>query len=583
MKKPCLILVLFLLLASPGHAQEEVLTRRSLPRSVADRVVDYYNAETTIRFTGNTNIPAGSRIIGDVAVLGGHFALEGVVEGSVTVINGDLILGEESAVSGNVLVVGGRLTEAEGSRVEGSRTVYRDALRYARRGRRGDRISYTGPTNRTGRGSLVPTLGFGSSRITVKAGTNYNRVEGLPVLVGPLLESGGDNPFKLEALGIWRTDTGLDIETDELGYVVEASQAFGGREAGFSLGASLHSTVEPIESWGLSDLESSLGAFLFHTDYRDYYDREGWGAFLRMRPSDGPLSFRFEYRDDTHDFLPVGGPLTLRDNDEPWRPQPLVGVGALRSLGLDVTVDTRNSSRDPSDGWLLHFRGLRGLGGTLDLPGHFATLEGGGPSSQVVARQSINPQFTKGSIDLRRYLRIAPGAALAFRVLAAGSLDDKPLPPQFQTAFGGEGSLPGYRLLQHDCGARDQESGILLNEGSVSHVAPVFRGYGCNRMALFQVEYRGDFFFEVHGPGWDDKPIWFPEIDFSPSWTFFFNAGRGWAAKEADSIGFLGTDTDWFTDLGVGLFVGDLGLYWAFPLDGEGRDANFFLRVDRRF
>jgi hypothetical protein len=36
-------------------------------------------------------------------------------------------------------------------------------------------------------------------------------------------------------------------------------------------------------------------------------------------------------------------------------------------------------------------------------------------------------------------------------------------------------------------------------------------------------------------------------------------------------------------DLGVGLFLGGLGLYWSYPLSNRAEGVNFFVRLQRRF
>jgi hypothetical protein len=46
------------------------------------------------------------------------------------------------------------------------------------------------------------------------------------------------------------------------------------------------------------------------------------------------------------------------------------------------------------------------------------------------------------------------------------------------------------------------------------------------------------------------------------------------------------SDTDTLMDVGVGLFFGDLGLYFAYPLNEDengDRHGNFFIRLSRRF
>jgi len=201
-----------------------------------------------------------------------------------------------------------------------------------------------------------------------------------------------------------------------------------------------------------------------------------------------------------------------------------------------------------------------------------------------VAAQEFDTGFFTGFLDLRRYLRINPGASLNLRGVLGGALNDTPLPPQFQHALGGEGSLPGYPLFVQDCGARSVKR-VFDHRGSDgilrSDVSP---SYGCDRFALFQAEFRGRLFLDWSpGPGnpgdpWEEDWDWYPNIDFSPNWVAFFNAGKAWNLENGDP--------EVLTDVGAGLLFGDLGLYFAFPLkeDENGdRNGNFFIRLSRRF
>ena len=92
-----------------------------------------------------------------------------------------------------------------------------------------------------------------------------------------MIRTGGDHFQRIDAMAIWRTDWGFD--TEDLGYFLRAEQHFGpnGR---FTIGATAHSVISPMERWGLSDPETSLSTFLFHEDFRDFYEREGFSAFL---------------------------------------------------------------------------------------------------------------------------------------------------------------------------------------------------------------------------------------------------------------------------------------------------------------
>jgi hypothetical protein len=357
---------------------------------------------------------------------------------------------------------------------------------------------------------------------------------------------------------------------DDLGYRIRLEQRIG-VPATLTFGGSAYSEVTPIEDWGLTDLETSVATFFLHRDYRDYFERQGFSLFAGMRVPDTELDLRLEYRNEDHFGVSLASPWTLRRREEPWRPLPLVASGELETVTLSALLDARNDRDEPTDGWYADARVTRGIGGELALPDMFGLLIDNGASSST--------DFTTGFLDLRRYARIGPGADLTFRTVLAGSLDGGALPAQFQHALGGEGSLPGYRPFSQDCGARSVSFERVDGEGDPS-CERVFGRYGCDRIALFQVEYRGHLSFDLgldpdeeDWENWD----WYPAVDLTPSWAVFFNAGRGWSRLAA------GSDTETVADLGVGVFLGDLGLYWAYPLTGEDRRGNFFIRLQRRF
>lgn len=567
---------LMLGITAPLAAQEPA-AQVNLPQDVADELVAFYNDSTTIRLDGGGAVPPGRSLRGDVAVLEGNLEVGGEVTGRLAVINGDLRLRPGARVGGEIAVTGGQIEGVEDATVEGSVTVFEERLRYVRE--RGS-IRRVSAGDRDDEG-FTSSLGFGRSRLTVRAGTNYNRIEGLPVMFGPIIETASSNPLRLEALAVWRTDDGFSLGTEDLGYRVRLEQYLGGREL-YSLGATAHSLIEPVERWGLTDLESSLATFLLHQDVRDYFERTGWTAYGRIRVPDLPLTLRVEYVDEEHEPAAVGSPWSLTDNDGPWRPQPLAGEGRLRSVGATLTLDTRNDVRDPTHGWWVEARTRVGVEGALAVPEHDVEPAGDGERVLVPSRR-FGSDVALGQLDVRRYSRVGPDVELALRAVAGGSLTGEALPPQFQHAPGGEGSLPGYRRFAVDCGAREVPARRADPEGEGPDVFP---SYGCDRMALFQAELRGGFGWTVDLGG--DEPgdrdwQWDSSVQFRPRWAAFLNAGRGWALDAPGTATVPRHDEATRLDVGLGLFVGDLGLYFAVPLAEEGHGINLFVRLDRRF
>ncbi len=572
---------LALLLAGPLSGQERTIEEENLPPDVGDRVISFFNDTATARIEGGGRIPSGSTLEGDVAVLG-SLSLGGTVAGDLAVVNGDLLLLPSARVTGNVTVVGGTLEGGAAADIGGTLATYDQRLRFARTEGRLERIE-AGERSDEG---FSPSLGFGRSRFTIRAGTNYNRVEGLPVMFGPIIETASSNPFRLEALAVWRTVDGFTL--DDLGYRITLEQYLGGRQI-FSIGASAHSLVEPIERWTLTDLEGSLAAFLFHKDFRDYFERTGWSVFARIDPLAAPIRLTLAYIDEDHGLAGADSPWSLRANQDPWRPQPLVGRGRLHSLEGSATLDTRNDREEPTDGWWIEARTKLGVGGDLVLPEHtipFSASTPMDPAPEIVPERAVDATFGTAFLDARRYNRVGPGSELVVRTVLGGSLTDDALPPQLQHAPGGEGSLPAFSLLSVDCGARRTVAGLVRGE-ETADPEPVFPAFGCDRMALFQAEFRTDLGWAWSpgadgGAGWSRQSgEWQSDLQLRPRLAAFINAGRGWALSDRpDAFRF---DEETRLDVGLGLQVQNAGLYFAFPLSGANDRFNVFLRLDRRF
>ncbi|MDX1632784.1 MAG: BamA/TamA family outer membrane protein, partial [Thermoanaerobaculia bacterium] len=272
--------------------------------------------------------------------------------------------------------------------------------------------------------------------------------------------------------------------------------------------------------------------------------------------------------------------------------QALVAQGRLRTLTGTLAYDTRNDREEPTHGWWIRARSTVGLSGAAAIPGHVSPYAPGPegsdpPSVSPVPAQDVDATFTAGFVDARRYNRVGPTSELVLRTVLGGSFTGDALPPQYQHALGGEGSLPGFQLFSLDCGARSATGGLAL-EGSATR-EEVFPLYGCDRMALFQAEFRWDVGWTLDlgtvGRGGGDEgetPSWGSGVELRPRWAAFLNAGRGWSDSLVGDP-FTRSDESTQLDVGVGLTVRNLGLYLAQPLTGDGRRPNFFVRLDHRF
>lgn len=544
MKRIILAFLAFLLpLAAPAAAQEV----RPLTDDAATSVTAFYNDPATTRVGGESRIAAGATVDGPLASLGGPLTISGTVRGDVVVINGDLRILDGGRIEGGARVVGGRL-EGSPAAITGGVTIYREPLRFRREG---DRLVTPGVDRPAWPSAGLSTI-FGRTDLSVGVDGSYNRVEGLPVRFGPRIQLGHSNPTVLDASLIYRTRDGLRLHHREFGHQLHLQQYLGGHRA-MLVGAGLHRAVDPIEGRGLTDTENSLATFVLHRDYRDHYERQGWSAYLRLVGPTRPYEVGIEYRDERHRAIDPGSPWSLLRNDSPWRAQPMVAEGDLRSVLGSFRWDSRNDPVDPAAGWLVTAQVEQGLGGTL---GHAAPAE-------------ADPEFTAVSLDARRYLRLGPRSRLALRARAAGAPDRGALPPQRQHVLGGEGGLPGYPGFSFDCGARQVEPG---EDGFYPY-------YGCDRVVLLQAEYRFVLLPEASvarrlGLDFD--------IFASPELVLFADAGRAWIETRALEGRNHTGPSRLQPDVGAGLRLGPLGLYVAFPLDSAGSGPNFFIRLGPR-
>jgi hypothetical protein len=587
MRIPALTTLTLLALAVPPAARAQ--DPGALPRDLAEQITEVLNDPATERHEGRTAVEAGRTVGSSLAVLDGDLALAGRVEGDVVVLNGTLQMADGAEITGGVIVAGGEIEGVDGAVVAGEMVVFAEPVPHCLR---------NGQVN-LGCGAVVRTAATdelelpdaaaaqddpadaeerrrekGRASFVVRAGRSYNRVEGLPVRIGPAVETGGANPTRVQAMAVFRTEDGSgEFGAEQWGYDARIEQYLGGHRA-LRVGARVFSLVEPIEGWHLTDLENSLSTLLLHQDYRDHYGREGWSAYAVVTPPRSPVTLRGEVLWERHRSLAAASPWAVFGNDEPWRMQPLVAEGPLRALLASAVVDTRSEAWDPSSGWYVRAELEHTLASDLVRPAFVA------PPGNVPAVVPSNRfgEYTRGLVDLRRYNRISPSARLNLRIAGGGSMSVFPLPPQRQHAFGGESTLPGYGQFSLDCGARFFGGPRADGDGMGQRF---FSGYGCDRFVLFQAEYRGDVELGRGGAVDDRLEDWVDAAGFGGDlgWVLFVDAGAGWTSLDNHH------DEDTAVDVGAGILLGGLGVYVATPVaDRYDRGGlNFFVRLAPRF
>ena len=550
---------------------------RSVPRDVADEVQQVFNAAGSRRASGDLTVSSSDVITGDVAVLGGQVIVAGRVTGKVVVINGSLVVRGSGRV-GSATVIGGTVTTLGGGQVEGTARSYPEHVLV---GTEANQLVVRDETEdeRWYRIRMTPRGGSRGDLRLVTART-YNRVEGLPLLLGPrayLNFSWGR--ITADAMGVLRSADRFELKSENLGHLLRLEVQFGG-ERGIRLAGRMDDVIAPVEEWHLSDSEVGLASFLLHRDYRDYFNRHG-GSLSATGFVGSHLEATLSWADETWSTPEARDPWSLLRDNQDWRPNPVLDAGRFHLVRAGVRYDTRNDESDPWSGWFV----------TGDYEYGVGRITTYGPTSRAI--RDINPRgrnaYDRLLLDVRRYNRLSAEGQLNLRLVAGGWLSGDDLPLQRRFSLGSVGSLPGYDFRQIRpgtdvltcAGARDEgvPGGSRSPEGIPAQ---------CERFALGQVEYRGEIGTNLFGLldaerrrrrfGWGRRA----------EWVAFADVGRGWLVGPHAGDLQYGTTTlpdlrTFRADVGLGLRLDDLGLYVAKSVTDPRTPINFFVRLQPRF
>jgi len=537
------------------------------PPAVISELIQFYNDSATTRMQGDVSLPAGSRFEGKLAMYRGSLRIAGRVVGGIAVANGTLYLLPGATVEGEILVVGGRLIRSEQVSHLGPERVYWDAapvIRNAdglltlreRRRALGD-IATARTTFQAGR--LRTTL-------SLTTGGTYNRIEGLPVLFGPLFEFRAARHVlaRLDLRGLLRTTGESANLRSDFGYVARADLRFDGRTE-FGIGTRIYSEVAPVEEQPLTASESGWSAFLLQRDYRDYYEREGVSGIAYVQPARA-LRLEFSLSREAERSVAATDPWSLFRNSDRWRRNPLVDDGHYFITGVQLDYDTRNERDRPSTGWLIRSRYE-----------HLTSDDIAPVALPIVVRPS--PPTGGGYatdrllIDARRYSRLTPGLLFNARLRADGWLAGGRLPVQRRVSLGGPDLLPGFDFRAYTCAPR----------GFIDPAMPAL----CDRSIVGQVELRTRLGLnlgyrmpdrEGHETG---RFIGIEEADL----VFFSDLGKAWLAGSGPGqvpVARIPALKEWAADLGVGLDAGEIGAYLAKSVS-TSESVKLVVRLQRRF
>lgn len=571
----CSLLLGLLLLPVSVRAQDSVIVINpdapaedstfGLPPEILAELLRVWNDSATVRLPAGLLVPSGASITGPIATFRGTLRVAGEISGSLTVINGDLVILSGGVVRGDVLVAGGRMTVEERGTHDGAARIFWDAAPVVRLS--DGTLAIRERRRPIGELTAERTFGTGHIRTTIRLTTTqtYNRIEGLGLVFGPAFEWRPSTSLAatLDLRGILRTAPDQSPFRRDLGWIVRTDWRINGAR-GFGFGARAYSVIAGIEEHTLPRDEVGWNAFLFQRDNRDYFSSEGGAGsayvyLTRRFRLDG--SARYEKQGSVR----ANDPWSLLRNESRWRPNPLIDDGHYTILGLSAEFDTRNARSGPSSGWWLRGSVEHASSGDVapvSLPG---TVRDPVPTSGY--------GFSRFTLDARRYNRLSPEAQINARIWAGGWLAGDPLPLQRRLSLGGLDLLPGYAFRAISCapaGFSDPSMPAL-----------------CDRALITQAEFRHRLKVRA---GYTFRDPEHRELDRflgieDPDLVVFGDAGSAWLA--GDGPGRVPSDrirsiSEWKADAGVGVDAGGIAVYLVKALT-DGAPVRLYLRLERRF
>lgn len=191
--------------------------------------------------------------------------------------------------------------------------------------------------------------------------------------------------------------------------------------ARFVLGVDMsRRTVHP-ELQQSDDVENSLALLIAHEDWRDYFEREGIGAYLSWRVPDFSTVSVHLRRDQWRSLTVTHRVKAWLHNDRPLRANPAIDDGESHSAIVRLERLAHRTQR--TRGGLYHWIEIDRTGGSLG--GDF--------------------DYTRAVADVRSVMRLTPASTFSVRAVGGAAVQGT-LPRQKRFALGGVDGLRAHPL-----------------------------------------------------------------------------------------------------------------------------------------
>ncbi len=367
------------------------------------------DVDSNLTYQGKTIIQRGDSLNTNLVVKGGDLTVYGRINGDVLVVGGDLYIRDGAYIGGNVKVINGEVYKDDNAVVVGyidkssskKEKAYREEAKNFRRS--STKLSANWVNETTDLDNFI---------------FRYNRVEGLFLGVGSEKRYYWDNQRSYSLYGSagygfrshdWRGNLGLSRQ-----FAFDDGQLFEVEVEG-------HSLTDTKDDWLIGVHENTAAAFLIHEDFRDYFERDGFGVnigyaaqqdFLTSQVKVGYLVDEYKLMENQTEWSMFGG-------DKRFRLNPAIRPGKMRSIVSSAGLSSVTTTIDGPEGWSI-------------------------TAAAEFAEKSFGSDFTFNRFvaDIRRYEPLGQYDNLNVRFRVGTSEGNLPLQKTFE--IGGLGTLPAY-------------------------------------------------------------------------------------------------------------------------------------------
>jgi hypothetical protein len=315
---------------------------------LANEAAKIYDVENAVIKNGDYTLEDDVVLGDNVKVLNGDAFINGTVDGSLIVVNGDAYVRHGAKITGDVIVVNGNAQISDYASIEGN-VIEREGSDLKERNSFVHRLELM----------EHPDIWQDHDFIFDKLAVNYNRVDGLFLGLGTDKDYSWDGEDDISPFGFagyafslhkWRYQLGLD--------------KWFGNEDRFELGAEGHSLTDSKDYWIIGPKEDFVYSILAREDFMDYYSRQGV-SFHAAQYYEMDSRITLSYDVDKYSSLTRNTNWSIFGGGKVFRDNPAITDGWMRSIVVDV--EHRNYTGEKvKQGWIADLHWETTLNGAFD-------------------------------------------------------------------------------------------------------------------------------------------------------------------------------------------------------------------------